>query len=322
MNKHTILVTGGAGFIGSMVNLMLHDAGYDTIVYDNLSAGDAKAVVVGSLVVGDLSDQKKLDALFASQPISCVMHFAAFTDVGESVQHPARYYHNNVTATLSLLEAMRKAKINKIIFSSSAAVYGIPTTDVVLESSLCNPINPYGQTKLIVEQILHDYQTAYDLQSCSLRYFNAAGGDPSGRLKHYKKKENNLIPVVLNAILNQKEVVINGTDYDTKDGTCQRDYIHVADLANAHLLAMQNLLNSNVSPCYNLGNGKGYTVREVITSAEQVTGKKIKTISGPRRPGDPPILLANAEKAEKELGFQPQYPELKTMIEHAWKARH
>jgi UDP-glucose 4-epimerase len=321
MTKETVFVTGGAGFIGSMVNLALHDAGYQTIVLDNLSSGDARAVIHGELIRGDLGDQALLDSLFKKYPISVVMHFAALTDVGESVQNPALYYHNNVLGTLVLLDAMLKAGIQKLIFSSSAAVYGIPAEEKVLESSICNPINPYGETKWMIERILRDYDKAYGLASCSLRYFNAAGGDPSGRLKHYKEKENNLIPIVLNAIINQTAVTINGTDYETRDGTCIRDYIHVADLAEAHLLAMQKILNGNPSCCYNLGNGNGFTVREVIYAAEQVTRQRILAQPGPRRPGDPPVLLACAEKAEKELGWRPRYPELNTMIQHAWNAR-
>lgn len=317
----TILVTGGAGFIGSAVNLMLNDAGYTTFVLDNLSSGDKKAVIAGTLIEGDLTDENKLNKLFSEHPIDAVMHFAALTDVGESVEEPALYYKNNVQGTFSLLESMRKAKVKYLIFSSSAAVYGIPTTEKVVETSPCKPINPYGRTKLIDEQILTDFQKAYGINTCSLRYFNAAGGDPSGRLKHYKKKENNLIPIVLDAILKNKTVTVFGSDYSTRDGTCIRDYIHVFDLGSAHLLALEKLFTGNETSCYNLGNGQGFTVLDVIKAAEKVTGKKINVNMGPRRAGDPPVLLADAIKAERDLGWKPKYPQLEVMIEHAWKAR-
>lgn len=321
MPKKTILVTGGAGFIGSQVNLMLHDAGFDTIVLDNLSSGNEKAVVCGKLVVGDLADKKLLDNLFSSSSIEAVMHFAASIDVGQSVKDPALYYSNNVVNSLKLLDAMRKANVKNLIFSSSAAVYGVPHQESLTESSPCSPINPYGETKLILEKVLRDYVTAYGFHASSLRYFNAAGGDPSGRLKYWSKTQHNLIPIVLEAIMNKGTVTINGNDYSTRDGTCIRDYIHVADLGDAHILALQKLLKGNVSPCYNLGNGQGFSVREVIAAAEEVTGQKLKIHEGQRRPGDPPILLANAEKAHKELNWSPRYPKINTMIEHAWYAR-
>lgn len=317
-----ILLTGGAGFIGSMVNLALQRMGYNTLVIDNLSSGDPRAVMGSRLIQEDLLNQRFLEQIFEENQISAVMHFAALTDVGESVANPALYYQNNVCATLSLLEAMRKKNVRTLVFSSSAAVYGIPETDAVIESSPCSPINPYGTTKWMVEKILLDYQAAYGINFCALRYFNAAGGDPLQKLKHYKKKESNLIPVVLNAVKTQMPVPVFGTDYPTFDGTCIRDYIHVADLAEAHILAMKKLLAGETSPCYNLGNGQGFSVREVIRVAEEVTGQKIPIEECPARKGDPPILLANAKKAEKELGWKPRYPELKTMIQHAWKARN
>lgn len=317
MSKKTILVTGGAGFIGSMVNLMLADAGYATVILDNLSSGDARAVITGQFIQGDLKDKNLLEQIFKKHSIDAVMHFAALTDVGESVLDPEKYYDNNVTSTLVLFEAMKKADVKNLIFSSSAAVYGIPKKDRIDEKSPCHPINPYGETKWIIEKILKDY----GLKSCSLRYFNAAGGDPSFRLKHFKKKENNLIPIVLNSIKNQTTVTIYGEDYPTPDGTCLRDYIHVYDLGKGHILALEKLFNGNPSPCYNLGCGKGYSVREVIRAAEEVTKHPVKVALGPRREGDPPILLADASLAQKELGWVPEYPKLTTMIEHAWKAR-
>lgn len=321
MEKKMILVTGGAGFIGSLVNLMLHDAGYDTMVLDNLSTGDERAVLKGTLVKGNLADADLLDRLFKSYPIKAVLHFAALTDVGESVINPAAYYEDNVVATLRLLYAMNKHNVRHLIFSSSAAVYGIPDRGIVDETAPCHPINPYGETKLMIEKILRDFRAAYGLQSCSLRYFNAAGGDPSGRLKHFKKKENNLIPLVFNAIKENKKVNIYGTDYPTPDGTCIRDYIHVADLGTAHILALQKLFLDKAAPCYNLGNGKGFSVKEVIDAAEEVTGHSLSINYAPRRPGDPPVLLAEAKKAQNELNWQPRYPELATIISHAWNAR-
>lgn len=320
--KGLIFVTGGAGFIGSMVNLMLHDAGYDTIVYDNFSTGDPKAVLFGELIEGDLNDKEKIERILKSRPFKAVIHLAALTDVGESVSHPDLYYANNVVNTLHLLNGMRQAKIPHLIFSSSAAVYGIPTTNQVTEHSPCVPINPYGESKLMMEKVLRDYSNAFGIRSISLRYFNAAGGDPSFRLKHFKKKENNLIPIVLDSIKRKTEVTIFGTDYDTPDGTCIRDYIHVADLGRAHILAMEKLFDGKETTCYNLGNAQGFSVREVIQTAEQVTAQKVLVKEGARRAGDPPVLLADATKAHKELNWIPRYPELKIMVEHAWKARN
>lgn len=316
-----VLVTGGAGFIGSLVNLMLLKEGYETLIYDNFSTGNPHAVVGGVLIQGDLSDREKLDEIFSHYPIQAVMHFAASTDVGESVENPAFYYSNNFIASLNLLDAMVKHKVQNLIFSSSAAVYGMPDLPKIDESSPCSPINPYGESKLMVEKAIHDYATAYGLRSISLRYFNAAGADPSHRIRSFKKRENNLIPIVLNAILKSLPVTIFGTDYPTKDGTCIRDYIHVADLGRAHLLALEKLFTSKGAVCYNLGNGQGFTVREVLAAAQRVTGHRVEIIEGARRPGDPPILLANAEKASEELGWHPIYPEIDRMIQDAWLAR-
>lgn len=321
MSKSIIFVTGGAGFIGSQVNQLLHDQGYDTIVYDNLTSGNSRTVLSGKFIEGDISDTKKLNEIFKNEKIDAVMHFAAFTDVGESVTHPEKYYLNNVYNTLALLAAMRQNKIQHFVFSSSAAVYGIPQREKIQETDACVPINPYGQTKLIVETILHDYHKAYGLNFTSLRYFNAAGGDPGGRIKLYKTHEGNLIPIVLNSIINSSILTINGSDYPTRDGTCIRDYVHVADLADAHILAMEKLFKEGGGTCYNLGNGQGFSILEVLSAAEKVTGQKVNKVVGKRRQGDPPILLADATKAHKELQWRPRYPKLETIIEHAWQAR-
>ncbi|NGX57283.1 MAG: UDP-glucose 4-epimerase [Chlamydiae bacterium] len=316
----TILVVGGAGFIGSHVNQRLHDNGYKTVVLDNLSRGARQAVIEGDLVEGDFGDRALLEKLFEQYSFDAVMHFAAFTDVGESVQNPALYNEDNVVNTITLLNTMVKHKLNNFIFSSSAAVYGTPGKDQVTETDPTIPINPYGMTKLMVEQILQRYDHDYGIKSCSLRYFNAAGGDPAGIIKNYKKKENNLIPIVLRSLINNSSVTIFGTDYPTPDGTGVRDYIHVMDLADAHILAMVQLFNGGSTTCYNLGNGNGYSVRDVISMAEEVTGMKVDVIEGPRREGDPAILMADATKAQNELGWEQQHPDLKSMIQHAWNS--
>lgn len=319
MPRKTILVVGGAGYIGSHVNKMLHEAGYNTVVLDNLTKGNRNAVVCGAFIEGDMADSQCLDLLFQNYPIEAVMHFAASIDVGESIEDPAKYYINNVSNTLNLLNAMLRHSVKKFIFSSSAAVYGLPQENKVSEAHPCHPINPYGQTKLIVEKILHDYDKAYGLKSCCLRYFNAAGGDPQGVIKNYKSKESNLIPVALRSLLQPNSTLtIFGSDYPTPDGTCIRDYIHICDLGSAHIIAMEQLLDGKPSSIYNLGNGAGFSVREVLQTVEKVTGRRLNVMEGPRREGDPPYLVADAQKALRELGWEPQYPSLEAMIEHAW----
>lgn len=316
-----ILITGGAGYIGSIVNLVLHEAGFDTLILDNLSTSKSDLVKWGSLVVGDLHDELLLNQIFRDYPIEAVIHLAALTSVAESVQNPALYYAENVSASLSLFNCMIKAGVKNLIFSSSAAVYGIPDSSSVTEKSPLMPINPYGQSKLIVEKILDDYRNPYEFNSCSLRYFNAAGADHTGQLKFKKNQENLLIPLILESILHKKKLIINGVDYPTKDGTAVRDYIHVTDLATAHLLALKKLLSGNAAACYNLGSGKGFTVREVIRAAEEVTGRSVIAEDGARRVGDPPVLLANTDKANAELNWYPHF-KLHQMIEDAWKARN
>lgn len=309
----TILVTGGAGFIGSHVNLLLNEAGYQTIVYDNLSRGDTKSIKGGVFIEGDLAD---IDGLFKNHKIDAVMHFAALTDVGESVINPLLYYNNNVLGTLRLLDAMQKTGVDKIIFSSSAAVYGIPDEIPITEKARVSPINPYGKTKAMIESVLADLP----IKSISLRYFNAAGGDPHGILKNYKKKENNLIPLLLRGLKEGKTLQVYGSDYDTPDGTCIRDYIHVSDLASAHLLALNRLLEGGKTDQFNLGIGRGFSVLEVIEAAERTLKRKVPYTIGPRRPGDPARLIADSHKAKKELFWEPRYVELEKIILDAWNA--
>ena len=320
VTTHYILVVGGAGFIGSHINEMLYRQGYQTIVLDNLSLGNQDVVKHGIFIKGDIADSELLDQLFTQYKIDAVMHFAAFKDVGESVKEPLKYYQNNVTNTLNLLAAMVRHQVKAFIFSSSASVYGMPHEGIVTEEHPCSPINPYGQTKLIVEKILKDFDQAYHLRSCSLRYFNAAGGDPKGIIKN-RTKDSNLIPIILRTIgYPDQAVTIFGTDYPTPDGTCIRDYIHIEDLGTAHIAAMSKLLNGAPSSCYNLGNGKGFSVREVIAAVEKVTGEKINVKEGARRPGDPSMLVASSSKAFEELGWKPAYTSLEDIIEHAWNA--
>lgn len=321
MNSALILIVGGAGFIGSHVNKQLNRAGYETVVFDNLSRGDARAVVAGTFVKGDLGNDRDLEELFKKYRFTAVMHFAALTDVGESVANPGLYYDNNVASTTKLLNTMVKFGVNTFIFSSSAAVYGIPERPPIRESSVCQPINPYGRSKLMVEEILQDFESAHDLRYCALRYFNAAGGDPDGEIKNYKKKENNLIPLALRSLLTPGgQITIFGDDYPTPDGTCIRDYIHVSDLGSAHILAMESLLDGAPSDIYNLGNGNGFSVHEVLDAVQKVTGRRLNIVQGDRRPGDPAILVADAEKARRCLGWSPKYTQLGEMIDHAWKA--
>jgi UDP-glucose 4-epimerase len=319
MMEKTILVVGGAGFIGSHVNKQLDEAGYQTIVLDNLSTGNPQAVTRGKFIEGDLANSELLDELFQAYPIGAVMHFAACTDVGESVSNPLKYYHNNVCHTLNLLNAMLNHDVKTFIFSSSAAIFGLPQKKTITETHPCNPINPYGESKLMVERILSDLNKAQGLRFCCLRYFNAAGGDPDGEIKNFKKNENNLIPVILNSLKKgDRSMTIFGTDYTTTDGTCIRDYVHILDLGKAHISAMEHLFNGKPSSCYNLGNGQGFSVREVITAVEKVTQIPVIAIEGERRPGDPPILVADSQRACKELNWKPQYPTLEEMIAHAW----
>lgn len=320
MKRKKILVTGGAGFIGSHVNKMLYKSGYETVVLDNLQTGTKEAVVQGELIEGDIGDNALLDQIFSQGSIDAVMHFAALINVGESVEKPDIYYENNVVKTLCLLNAMRRHGVMSFVFSSSAAVFGVPKTIPLDESHPANPINPYGKTKLMVEQILQDYDRAYGLRFAALRYFNAAGGDPEGIVKNKAVKQHNLIPMGLKSLLQGSPLTIFGTDYPTKDGTCVRDYIHIDDLGAAHILALKRIIATQKSGYYNLGNGQGYTVREVIESIERVTGLKLTVIEGVRRAGDPEALVADSRLAENELGWKRQFQSLDKIVADAWGA--
>ncbi len=320
--KQTILVTGGAGYIGSHAVMALQRAGYEVVVLDNLVYGHQDLVekLQVELIVGDTNDRALLDEIFATKNIAAVMHFSAYAYVGESVTEPAKYYRNNVIGTLTLLEAMLAAFVDKFVFSSTCATYGVPHQIPITEDHPQNPINPYGATKLMVERILSDFSHAYSLKSVCFRYFNAAGADPDGLLGEDHNPETHLIPLVLQTALGQRQFVsIYGTDYPTSDGTCIRDYIHVMDLADAHILGLEYLLQGGETTVFNLGNGSGFSVKEVIDTAKTVTGKDIKVESSDRRPGDPPILVGSSEKARKILGWKPQYSDLKDIISHAWR---
>lgn len=320
--QSTILVTGGAGYIGSHTVQALQGAGYRVIILDNLVSGHrdlVENVLRAKLIVGDISDRTLLDEVFSTYEIAAVIHFAAYAYVGESVREPAKYYRNNVVGTLTLLEAMLAASVKNIVFSSTCATYGIPQSVPVTEEQPQNPINPYGISKLMVEKILSDFDQAYGLKSICFRYFNAAGADVAGRLGEDHTPETHLIPLVLQTALGKRDSVsILGTDYPTPDGTCIRDFIHVVDLAQAHVLGLEQLLKVGESNIFNLGNANGFSVREVIETAKLVTGKPIQVTECDRRPGDPPILVGSSEKARRILGWHPQYPDLEDILLHAW----
>lgn len=321
--KPCILVTGGAGYIGSHTVLALLQAGYEVIILDNLVYGHrdlVEKVLQVELIEGDTGDRPLLDNLFSTRNIAAVMHFSAYAYVGESVTDPAKYYRNNVVGTLTLLEAMLAASIKKFVFSSTCATYGVPEVVPIPEDHPQNPINPYGATKLMVERILSDFHTAYDFKSVRFRYFNAAGADPQGRLGEDHNPETHLIPLVLQTALGKREFIsIFGTDYPTPDGTCIRDYIHVNDLADAHVLGLKYLLDGGDSEVFNLGNGNGFSVKEVIETAKLVTGREIPIKECDRRPGDPPSLIGSGDKARKILNWQPQYSSLKDILVHSWQ---
>ena len=313
-----ILVTGGAGYVGSHACKALAASGLNPIVYDNLLTGHDWAVKWGPFARGDMLDRDRLDEVFRLYQPSAVLHFAAFAYVGESVEHPLRYYTNNVSGTLNLLATMQTYGVKQIVFSSTCATYGIPEAVPISEAHPQKPINPYGSSKLMVEHILTDVGAAYGLRSISLRYFNAAGADPEGQIGEDHDPETHLIPLVLSAASGGKPITIYGTDYDTPDGTCIRDFIHVTDLADAHVLALKLLREQCNSLSYNLGTGKGYSVRAVIETAEAVTGRRVRVKEGPRRAGDPPRLVADASRAQRELAWETQYSDLKTIITTAW----
>ncbi len=314
-----VLVCGGAGYIGSNMTAMLAAEGYKPVVYDNLSMGHKSAVGQAEFVHGDLADYDLLVKTLKKNNIEAVMHFAAFIEVGESVQEPLKYYRNNLSCTQNLLSAMETAGTRKFVFSSTAAVYGIPKNVPITEDSLTEPINPYGQTKLAVEKMCHYQSRAGKLAFASLRYFNTCGAGNGATLGEDHKPESHLIPLTIQAAMGKRSNIrIYGTGYDTPDGTCIRDYIHIDDLCRAHLLALGKL-NGNAELTCNLGNQKGYSVREVIETVKSVSGKDFNVVETGARPGDPPVLTADATKAKSELGWKVEKPELQEMVATAWK---
>lgn len=315
-----ILVCGGAGYIGSHINKQLHIEGYETVVFDNLVYGHREAVKWGEFVKGDLANQEDLEAVFTQYDIEAVFHFAAFAYVGESVTEPEKYYYNNVANTLNLLSVMKKHGCMKMVFSSTCATYGEPEHVPITEDMPQNPINPYGRTKLMIEQILEDYRKAYGMEYVILRYFNAAGADPDGEIGEDHTPETHIIPLVLDAASGKREEIkVFGTDYDTPDGSCVRDYIHVTDLATAHLLALHHLEAGKGSDCFNLGNAIGTSVLDIVKSVRRVTGRGFKVVMTERRPGDPAKLVGSAKKAQEVLGWKPVYGDIDTIVEHAWR---
>jgi UDP-arabinose 4-epimerase len=315
-----VLVTGGAGYIGSHTCKALAKAGFTPVTYDSLVYGHDWAVKWGPLERGDILGSGRLAAVLKRYHPLAVIHFAAFAYVGESVTDPAKYYRNNVVGTLSLLEAMREEGVSNIVFSSTCATYGIPTAVPITENEPQKPINPYGTSKLMVEQILGDFRAAYGLNSVALRYFNAAGADPEGEIGEAHDPETHLIPLVLDAARGKRaNITIFGEDYDTEDGSCIRDYIHVQDLARAHVLAMERLRSGALKPAYNLGTGRGYSVKEVIAAARRATNLTIPVAHGPRRPGDPARLVADASAARTDLGWTPALADIEEIIATAWR---
>ena len=315
-----ILVTGGLGYVGSHAVKGLADRGEQVISLDNLIFGHKEAACGSKAVIGDIGDRELLRKLFAEHDIESVMHFAALADVPESVADPEKYYVTNVSKSLVLLEVMREHGVQTMIFSSSAAVFGEPEIVPIPEHHPKNPTNPYGRSKLMLEEILAEYERAYGIRSVSLRYFNASGADPSGLIGEDHDPEHHLIPIVLQAALGQREKVsIYGVDWPTEDGTCIRDYIHVTDLAHAHLRALDALRDGMSSTQFNMGNGSGFSVKQVIEVAEKVTGRTINAVPADRRPGDPAVLVASSEKIRKELDWEPSFSDLETIIQTAWK---
>ncbi len=317
--KMNVLVVGGAGYIGSHMVKVLSLQGHEVVTLDNLSNGYRDAVKYGEFIQGDVADSGLLDQVFSKFNFDGVMHFASYIEVGESVALPGKYYRNNFSNTLNLLDAMVRHEVNNFIFSSSAAIFGEPEYTPIDEKHPQNPINPYGKSKLMVEQALEDFDSAYGIKSVCLRYFNAAGADPDGELGERHNPETHLIPWILQAASGRREAIsIFGQDYDTRDGSCVRDYIHIADLCDAHLQALDKLQSDSGSKRYNLGNGNGFSVKEVIDVAKQVTGKKFNVIEADRRAGDPATLVADSDLARTELGWKPKYAKLENIVEHAW----
>jgi UDP-glucose 4-epimerase len=315
-----ILIVGGAGYIGSHINKELSKLGYETVIFDSLVKGHKEAVKWGELFEGDLGNIEQIREVFKKYKIDAVIHFAAFIEVGESVKDPQKYYQNNVKNTLNLLQVMLENDVKKIIFSSTAATFGNPQYTPIDEKHPQVPINPYGQAKLMVEKVLSDYDVAYGLKYVALRYFNACGADADTDIGENHNPESHLIPLILDAAIGKREdIKIFGTDYPTPDGTCVRDYIHVTDLAQAHILALKKLLDGDESDNFNLGNGKGFSVKEVIEAAKKVTGINFKVVETEKRAGDPPVLVADSKKAKEILGWKPQFADIETIISSAWK---
>ncbi|QJC53383.1 UDP-glucose 4-epimerase GalE [Paenibacillus albicereus] len=314
-----VLVTGGAGYIGSHAVAALLEKGEEVVVVDNLQQGHREAVTGGRLYEGDLRDEELLDRIFRENEIDSVIHFAANSLVGESMKLPGKYYHNNVYGTLCLLEAMNRAGVKRIVFSSTAATYGEPESVPIRETDRTEPTNAYGETKLAMEKMIRWFETAHEFRYVSLRYFNAAGAHESGKIGEDHDPETHLIPIVLQAALGQRpHVSVFGEDYPTEDGSCVRDYIHVSDLADAHILAVERLRRGEASAVYNLGNGQGFSVKQVIDIARRVTGRDIPAVIEPRRSGDPAVLIAASDKARAELGWNPRRSELEAIIASAW----
>ena len=315
-----VLVVGGAGYIGSHMVKMLSKAGHDVTTLDNLSNGYKNAVKYGVFVQGDIADAGLLDKLFSENEFDGVMHFASYIQVGESVEKPSMYYRNNVTNTQVLLDAMVEHGVKRFIFSSTAATFGEPDYTPIDEAHPQKPINPYGHSKLMVEQILSDFDIAYGLKSVSLRYFNAAGADPEGELGERHMPETHLIPLVLQAASGRRDnITIFGSDYNTPDGTCVRDYIHINDLCSAHLLGLEHLVAGGETRAFNMGNGLGYSIKELIDVAKEVTGKDFTVLMGERRDGDPARLVADSALLQKELGWKPVFTGLDVILRHAWE---
>lgn len=317
--QRKILVVGGCGYIGSHMVKRLLEAGHRVVVLDDLSTGYRDSLLGGELVVGNCGDRAALVGLFAAHQFDGVLHFASCIQVGESVFDPAKYYRNNTINTLTLIEAMKDHGVGPLIFSSSAAVFGEPEYVPIDESHPCKPVNPYGMSKYMVELMLRDFDRAYGLRSVALRYFNAAGADPDARIGERHDPETHLIPLALRVVLKRRGALkVFGRDYDTPDGTCIRDYIHVDDLSDAHLLALEYLWNGGETTAFNLGIGDGFSVQQVLDTVEQVTGQRVPHENAPRRAGDPARLVANSSRARVVLGWEPRYVDLETMARHAW----
>jgi UDP-glucose 4-epimerase len=315
-----ILIVGGAGYIGSQVNKLLTKNGYQTVVFDSLIKGHKEAVKWGKLEIGDLSKVEEIESLFSKYNFDLVLNFAAFIEMGESVVDPEKYYFNNLVNTLNLLSAMRKHQVDKIIFSSTAGVFGVPEKIPIEEDDRREPINAYGQTKFMIENIFKDYGLAYGLKYVVFRYFNACGADKEAEIGESHSPESHLIPLLLKAASGEREYFqLNGVDYPTADGTCVRDYVHVEDLAEAHLLGVRHLLGGGESKFYNLGSGSGYSNKEIIEAVKKVTGKDFEIRIGPRRQGDAPKLLASSKKIRKELGWKPRYKNMEDIVRTAWE---